>query len=482
MAGSSVNFKAVKSASHAVSHASREVEPTYLLPEGKSLGTICLLDDKGMVASVLEAKMALASRQALRQGDYSPVWEGVINLRRPEQGEDAKAYKLECSKVISEWCTSYQNMTGHTVLRADIHLDEGHIVDGVALLNAHAHVICDKTNDKGRVLKVNAPELRKIQDMTAKVTRLERGKNSLQTGRKHIDHQAYKYLAERGRLETQQQVSEGKRELDKSQSDLERQRKLSKEWSDADLAKVKGLGEKLASVQLVADKVPQLEATIAQLKAQYDQDRATLKASGEATQKAYQALKVVHEAALKELKSTKEKVEKMDEYTQKLNADLAASNEKIAQALIEKAEAIEALVKAGEKSNALLKTAIGHRDAAAKLTDVKAKFATMATAYQAEKAKGNDPALFVPGAAPAPTHSTSNLTPEPGLPAFLAKHKDVLKAATGDVRYGVVKESCGSYALLSLGRGQHVIHDFGTVQAVPEIGASSDKPGPGNQR
>jgi hypothetical protein len=464
MAGSSVNFKAVKSASHAVSHASREVEPTYLLPEGKSLGTICLLDDKGMVASVLEAKMALASRQALRQGDYSPVWEGVINLRRPEQGEDAKAYKLECSKVISEWCTSYQNMTGHTVLRADIHLDEGHIVDGVALLNAHAHVICDKTNDKGRVLKVNAPDLRKIQDMTAKVTRLERGKSSLQTGRKHIDHQAYKYLAERGRLEVQQVVGQ----LDKSQGDLTRLKKLSKEWSDADLAKVKGLGEKLASVQLVADKVPQLEATIAQqtlvignllinedvvhkhrvsqgqeiaqLKAKYDQDRATLKASGEATQRAYQALKAAHEGALAELKKSNQKAEKMEKQITQLTEENT------------------------------------------KLAADKAKFATMATAYQAEKAAGKDPALFVPGAAPAPMPSTSNLTPDPGLPAFLAKHKDMPLAAAGDLRYGVVKESCGSYALLSLGRGRHVIHDFGTVQAVPQIGTSSDKPGPGNQR
>jgi hypothetical protein len=419
MAGSSVNFKAVKSASHAVSHASREVDPTYLLPEGKSLGTICLLDDKGMVASVLEAKMALASRQALRQGDYSPIWEGVINLRRPEPGEDSKAYKFECSNVISEWCTSYQKMTGHTVLRADIHLDEGHMVDGEALLNAHAHVICDKTNDQGRVLKVNAPELRKIQDMTAKVTRLERGKNSLQTGRKHIDHQAYKYLAERGRLEVQQVAGQ----LAKSQGNLTRLEKLSKEWSDTDLAKVKVL-----------------EDGVIQLKAQYDQERATLKASGEATQKAYQALKSVYEAALKELKSTKEKVEKMEKQLTQLT------------------------------------------DENTKLAADKAKFAAMATAYQADKAKGNDPALFVPGAAPAPMPSSSNLTPDPGLPAFLAKHKDMPLAAAGDLRYGVVKESCGSYALLSLGRGRHVIHDFGTVQAVPQIGTSSDKPGPGNQR
>ena len=49
MTGASVNFKSVKSAGHAVSHASREVAPTYLLPTDKSMGTVVLLDDKGKV-------------------------------------------------------------------------------------------------------------------------------------------------------------------------------------------------------------------------------------------------------------------------------------------------------------------------------------------------------------------------------------------------------------------------------------------------
>lgn len=289
MTKASVNFKVVKSASHAVSHASRSVEPTYLLPEGKSFGTICLLDDRGNVASVMEVKMALASRQALRQGDYSPIWEGVINLPRPEVECDVAKYKQDCKAIVSEWCQSYQKMTGHTVLRADIHLDEGHVVDGEVLLNAHAHVICDKTNEKGRVIKINAPELRKIQDMTAKVTGLDRGESSLKTGRKHIDHQAYKYLAERGRLEVQQQVGDLKathgKELDKEKSKTARIQKLFQEDTPV---------------------ISNLKAELAQLKAQYDQDRATLKASGEATQQAYQALKKAHEGALAELKTAKE--------------------------------------------------------------------------------------------------------------------------------------------------------------------------------
>lgn len=351
MTKSSVNFKAVKSASHAVSHASRSVEPSYLLPQNHSLGTIVVLDDKGNVGSTLEAKMALASRQALREKNYSPVWEGILNLPRPGVGFDADEYKQNCTEIVADWCKAYESSTGHKVLRADIHLDEGHMDDGEALLNAHAHIIADRTNDKGRVIKLSPKQLRELQTATAEVTGLERGKSSFETGRKHIDHQAYKYLAERGRLEVQQQVGDLKathgKELDKEKSKTARIQKLFQEDTPV---------------------ISNLKAELAQLKAQYDQDRATLKASGEATQQAYQSLKKAHEEAQAELKATKEKVVEMDEYTKKLEADLAAGEDKIAQALIEKAAAIEALVQAGVKSEALLVTAEGHRDAAAKLT------------------------------------------------------------------------------------------------------------------
>lgn len=289
MTKSSVNFKAVKSASHAVSHASRSVEPSYLLPQNHSLGTIVVLDDKGNVGSTLEAKMALASRQALREKNYSPVWEGILNLPRPEVGFDADEYKQNCTEIVADWCKAYEASTGHKVLRADIHLDEGHMDDGEALLNAHAHIIADRTNDKGRVIKLSPKQLRELQTATAEVTGLERGKSSFETGRKHIDHQAYKYLAERGRLEVQQQVGDLKathgKELDKEKSKTARIQKLFQEDTPI---------------------ISNLKSELAQLKAQYDQDRADLKARGDAQQADYQALKKAHEEAQAELKNAKE--------------------------------------------------------------------------------------------------------------------------------------------------------------------------------
>jgi len=376
--GSSVNFQPVKSAGHAVSHASREVQPQYLLPPDKTMGTIVLLDDKGTVASTLEAKMALASRQAKRQGDYTPLWEGVINLRSPEPGEDATLYKNECSTAISNWCAEYEKTTGHKVLRADIHLDEGRLdkeTDEV-IFNAHAHVICDKTNDLGRVIKLNAPALRKVQDFTANITQLERGESSFKTGRKHIGHQQYKALAEKGRLETQQV----KDKLNKSKRDLDRTRQLSKEWSDQDRAVVQDLQEKLDGEPARLDAA--LKAQEAKLNEQYRLDREAMKASGTAKQFDYQALKKDHEAELaklkadamavitplrNEVKTMKIQIQLKDEYTRELEAKVVAGEAKLAAELVAKAETIEAQVQSGEKSPAVLKTAIDHRAAASKL-------------------------------------------------------------------------------------------------------------------
>lgn len=253
--GSSVNFQKIKSAALAVAHASREVPPTYLLPDEKSHGSHVLIDDNGEVSARLEHKMSLASGRAKATKDFSPLWEGVINLPEPSEQCTVDMQKT----IVLEWCKRFEAMTGHQVLRADLHLDEGHIDDhGEARLNAHAHVMADRTNDKGRVIEVSAPLLRKIQDMTAEVTGLARGENSLKSGRKHVGHQAFRYLAERGRL-------------------------------DPDHAK----------------ETDELKAEIERLKAEYAADREAMKATAEAKQRDYQTLKDAHLKALAELKILK---------------------------------------------------------------------------------------------------------------------------------------------------------------------------------
>lgn len=271
-------MQALRSATHAVSHASREVAPSYLLPADKSFGTICVQDDQCAVARTLAHKLALASPQAKAKKDFSPLWEAVVNLRRPEAGEEATAYRQECAERIKAWSAEYAKLTGHNVLRIDVHLDEGHMVDGKAVLNAHAHVMIDRTDPQGRVKRLDKKAMRKVQDMTAQVTGLSRGTPS---PRKHLAHQAYKYLAEQGRLDKQQAVEPLREEIQQ----------------------VKGSSDMYGRLLDTANNTnKRLKKEMDELKAAYAAERAALKASGEAKQADYQRLKAQHDADLNVLK------------------------------------------------------------------------------------------------------------------------------------------------------------------------------------
>jgi uncharacterized phage infection (PIP) family protein YhgE len=308
--------------------------------------------------------MALASPRAKVDKRYSPVWEGILNLRRPEAGEDAKAYRAECSAVVTNWYKRYEATTGHKVLRVDVHLDEGHMVEGEAVLNAHAHVIADRTNDLGRVIKLSPKQLRELQTMTAEITQLERGKSSFETGRKHISHHAYKHLAEQGRLETQQV----KAELETQKGKTAHIQKLFL----GDTPIISGLKKEVSDLREALTKT---KSESEQLKAQYALDRAALKASGEATQQAYQALKAAHEGALAELKKSNSKVEKMEKQITQLT------------------------------------------DENAKLAADKARFAAMAESYQEQKAAGSPAHLIEPMPKPAKTTQEPPKRPEAPTPS-----------------------------------------------------------------
>ena len=304
MRGSSVNFKKIKSAIHAVSHASRAAPPDYLLPADLSLGTFVVLDDMGEVQKTLTHKMALASGRAKATEGYSPLWEGVINLPDP-----ANATAKQQIAIIEKWCVEYEMLTGHKVLRADVHLDEGYVDEaGKANFNAHAHVMADRTNDKGRVIKLSPGQLRAVQTMTAEVTGLDRGIDARQTRRKHVGHQNFRFDAEKNRTALDKEKE--KTALEGKLTDILRQTLLD--------TKIQ-----LKKTQHEADLVPGLVDEIARIKEQYRMDREAMKASGTATQADYQRVKktletklAIIEAELQEtkkaLKISNEKVETME--------------------------------------------------------------------------------------------------------------------------------------------------------------------------
>lgn len=350
MRKSSVHFKQVANASVSIAHSTRteETEPAYLLPKEHRLGNVIVPGSMSNIELGLEFTRAKASMtgQAKARGS-SPFWEGVVVL----DGTDMKSQ----TAALQIWKKEYEKATGQRVLHMAIHGDEGFInSEGKPEYNIHAHVIVNRLNDKGRVIKLERKQLSEVQDLTAKSLGMQRGETledrKGMRGRKHMNHREFR-------------KSENEKRLD------------------------------VEAVQVVANKVPELEATVtsqaeqiamlkAQIEADYKAHRAAMVASKTATQAEYKALKEAKDKELADLKAealgvirplraelneTKEKVEKMDEYTKTLNAELAQKDAQIASELVAKAQVIEALVKSGEKSEALLVTSEGHREAADKL-------------------------------------------------------------------------------------------------------------------
>lgn len=332
---SSIHFKQVSNVRFAVSHAERTdlSEPEYLLPEEHRLENIVVAGSlsENQIAALFEKEKAGMTGQA-KARKSSPFWEGVVVL----DGVDAKKH----TEALLKWKTEYEKTTGHKVLHMSVHLDEGYLDDkGKPQYNPHAHVIVSRMDSKNRIISLGRKQLADVQDLTASTLQMQRGSTLEERegmrGRKHVPHRQFREQAEEGRLE-----------LDKEKSHSKTLGKMVVRQSNA--------------VKELKSENDTLKAQIAELKAQYKLDREAMKASGEATQAQYQALKIKHEAAL-------ERIVKMDEYTKKLEADVRAKDAKIAAELVAKAEVIEALVREGTKSQALLVTSEGHREAAAKL-------------------------------------------------------------------------------------------------------------------
>lgn len=287
---SSVHFKPVSNVRFAVSHSERTdlSEPAYLLPKEHQLDNVVVtgsLSENELAALFIKQKEAMTG-QAKARGS-SPFWEGVVVLGNTDAQEQ--------STNLLAWKKAYEQTTGHKVLHMSVHLDEGYMdTQGKPVYNPHAHVIVSRMDEKNRVIKLERKELAAVQDLTAETLKMQRGSTLAERGgkrgRAHIGHKEFRLMADESRLD-----------LEKPKADLARLQKKSKEWSDADLSKIKDLQDKLDGEP--ARQAAALAAQKLQLDEQYRQDRAALKASGEATQRDYQALKEAHEAALAKLKN-----------------------------------------------------------------------------------------------------------------------------------------------------------------------------------
>lgn len=266
MRKSSVHFKQVANASVSIAHSTRteEKEPAYLLPQEHRLENVIVPGSMSNIELGLQFTRSKSSMtgQAKARGS-SPFWEGVVVL----DGTDFKAH----TAALQVWKKEYEQATGQRVLHMAIHGDEGFVnSEGKPEYNIHAHVTVNRLNEAGRVIKLGRAQLSAVQDLTAKALGMQRGETLKERngvrGRKHMNHREFR-------------KSENEKRLD------------------------------VEAVQLVANKVPSLEATVtsqagqisalkAQIEADYKANRAATIASKTASQADYQALKKAHAAEI----------------------------------------------------------------------------------------------------------------------------------------------------------------------------------------
>ena len=291
--GSSVHFRPLHSPMLCEAHNRRAVNPQYLLPEKDREPNIVVRD--GDVAQAYAQKMALASGRARATPKYSPLKEGIANLA--DEAPEVLHAKME------RWCQEYEAITGERVVACVIHRDEGYIAsDGIARRNVHAHVVVDRTDRRGRVVNSipdgkggtrrttitdRKAQGRRVQDMTARITGLERGADARETKRRHIDHHSYRALARQNRLRDVERVDTLRRERDASHAvavDAIRDRETAKAAHAQALAVLREMGA-------------QYGVTIERgTKAEYAGLREAMKASGTAQQTEYQRIKAAFDA------------------------------------------------------------------------------------------------------------------------------------------------------------------------------------------
>ena len=468
---SSVHFKPVSNVRFAVSHSERTdlSEPAYLLPKEHQLDNVVVtgsLSENELAALFIKQKEAMTG-QAKARGS-SPFWEGVVVLGNTDAQEQ--------STNLLAWKKAYEQTTGHKVLHMSVHLDEGYMdTQGKPVYNPHAHVIVSRMDEKNRVIKLERKELAAVQDLTAETLKMQRGSTLAERGgkrgRAHIGHKEFRLMADESRLD-----------LEKPKADLARLQKKSKEWSDADLSKIKDLQDKLDGEP--ARQAAALAAQKLQLDEQYRQDRAALKASGEAKQADYQALKRAHEGAIEALKESTKKVTALTQENQRLqeeNQRLAERREAASRITLKTLQVdfgVDITPAEKLKGEALERWREAAEDRVAE-QQFKEFQATAPEKRPVETTKRPTEAPKPPKApSPSPIQEKSLVARfEASYRAFL----DWIKGKNGVVvdldtqqsdHFGPVVQLDDLHAVQSTGRGRYAVHELGKLDQVPALNDS----------
>ena len=199
MAKASINFAKAAKGGLAHNDRSEDREPDYLLPAEYRLQNE--VDRSAGEASKMISDLYQEARENYRQKfgqklqAKSYTWEAVVNLNKEHTLEDVQRLVKEIEKE-----------TGFTGVQIAIHRDEGRVERGTPIYNLHAHItfftldrqtgeqlyrkqVTEKQKERG-IQPMNRERLSKLQDLTAEVLGMERGKRGSKAVR--LDHKAYK--------------------------------------------------------------------------------------------------------------------------------------------------------------------------------------------------------------------------------------------------------------------------------------------------
>lgn len=400
MAKSSINFAKASAGGTKHNDRTQKPEPEYLLPEKYRL-------KNEVDFSAEEAEQKLKELYETAKENYQKIkkqrlqatsfkWEAVVNLNKNHTIEDVQ-------KLVKK----IEKETGFTSVQIAIHRDEGRVVEDNPIYNFHAHITfftldqngeqlyrkTIKASDrraiekelikqgvskgepkskerkafnelvadeiKARGLKVMDKErLSKLQDLTAEVLGMERGKKGSKTVRlEHRQHREVKKREEK-LLAKQKDL---KAEIKRIRAELKEQGAVREQYAQLEQLN-RDLKEQIKSKDLTIDELKKkLQSPI--LGAQTNDDK--LKKLADKAAELIEAEKTAHKETQKELISARETILKHEatidtqkELIERLRAnisDLEAKVERLGQELKKRAINKQEQIKRTEKRRELNK-------------------------------------------------------------------------------------------------------------------------------
>jgi len=139
----------------------------------------------------------------------SPIRESVVVCKADTTIEQLQRYCQQCHEQF-----------GITAIQIHIHRDEGHYENPADKAswkpNYHAHIVWDWMNhETGKSCKLNADDMRLMQDMVATALEMERGTSKAETDRQHLERNDFIVAKQKAEAEKAQRTTE--EELRKSE-------------------------------------------------------------------------------------------------------------------------------------------------------------------------------------------------------------------------------------------------------------------------